>query len=199
MRLSGWFPWLSRSLDGPSDTHAPPMFPKETLMLEMERRCPDTARERGYLPRHQGWKLAMTPGLYGYDLRIYKAMRLLIPRRRHHLLHHCQDTESKSLNTHSITMKSTLSLAALSLAISHVSAHYIFDQLSVGSTKYAVYQYIRQNTNYNSPVTDLTSNDLRCNVGGESGASTATVGVTAGSQITFTLDTPVYHQGPISV
>jgi hypothetical protein len=96
-------------------------------------------------------------------------------------------------------MKSTLSLAALSLAISNVSAHYIFEQLSVGSTKYGVYQYIRQNTNYNSPVTDLTSNDLRCNVGGESGASTATVGVAAGSQITFTLDTPVYHQGPISV
>jgi hypothetical protein len=95
-------------------------------------------------------------------------------------------------------MKSTLSLAALSLAISNVSAHYIFQQLSVGSTKYPVFQYIRQNSNYNSPVTDLTSNDLRCNVGA-SGANTQTVSVAAGSQLTFTLDTPVYHQGPISV
>lgn len=97
-------------------------------------------------------------------------------------------------------MKSTtLSLAALSLAISNVSAHYIFNQLSVGGTKYPVQQYIRQNSNYNSPITDLSSNDLRCNAGGASGASTATVAVAAGGQVTFSLDTPVYHQGPISV
>ncbi|KAB5559570.1 glycoside hydrolase family 61 protein [Coniochaeta sp. 2T2.1] len=88
--------------------------------------------------------------------------------------------------------------AALSLAVTDVSAHYIFQQLSVGSTKSPVFQYIRQNSNYNSPVTDLSSNDLRCNVGA-SGASTQTVAVKAGDQFTFTLDTPVYHQGPISI
>ncbi|KAB5513317.1 glycoside hydrolase family 61 protein [Coniochaeta sp. 2T2.1] len=88
--------------------------------------------------------------------------------------------------------------AALSLAVTDVSAHYIFQQLSVGSTKYPVFQYVRQNSNYNSPVTDLSSNDLRCNVGA-SGASTQTVAVKAGDQFTFTLDTPVYHQGPISI
>jgi len=97
-----------------------------------------------------------------------------------------------------ITMKNFISLAALSLLVGDVSAHYIFQQLSIGSTKYPVFQYIRQNSNYNSPVTDLTSNDLRCNVGA-SGASTQTVAVKAGDQFTFTLDTPVYHQGPISM
>ena len=96
-------------------------------------------------------------------------------------------------------MKNLSILAALSLAVTDVSAHYIFQQLSIGSTKYPVFQYIRQNSNYNSPVTDLSSNDLRCNVGGGSGASTQTVSVKAGDQFTFTLDTPVYHQGPISM
>lgn len=95
-------------------------------------------------------------------------------------------------------MKGFTGLAVLSLAVSNVSAHYIFQQLSVGSTKHPVWKYIRQHTNYNSPVTDLKSNDLRCNLGAK-GAGTETVGVSAGGQITFTLDTPVYHQGPVSV
>lgn len=95
-------------------------------------------------------------------------------------------------------MRSFTTIAALSLAVSDVSAHYIFQQLSIGATKYPVFQYIRQNSDYNSPVTDLTSNDLRCNVGA-SGASTQTVSVNAGDQFTFTLDTPVYHQGAISM
>ncbi|KLP05638.1 Uncharacterized protein Y057_10198 [Fusarium fujikuroi] len=95
-------------------------------------------------------------------------------------------------------MKIATSIAAVVALVQSTSAHYIFQQLSVGSTKYPVFQYIRQNTNYNSPVTDLDSNDLRCNVG-TSGANTQTVAVKAGDSITFTLDTAVYHQGPISV
>lgn len=51
-------------------------------------------------------------------------------------------------------MKITISSIASGLALaSTVSGHYIFQQLSVGSTKYPVYQYIRKNSNYNSPVT----------------------------------------------
>ncbi|VTO93829.1 unnamed protein product [Fusarium graminearum] len=93
----------------------------------------------------------------------------------------------------------TAGLVAATMALMHsASAHYIFQQLTVGSTKYPVFQYIRQNSNYNSPVTDLASNDLRCNVGA-SGTNTQTVSVKAGDSITFTLDTAVYHQGPISV
>lgn len=84
------------------------------------------------------------------------------------------------------------------LAAECVTAHYIFQQLSVGGSKYPVFEYIRKNSNYNSPVTDLASNDLRCNVGAN-GATTSTTTVQAGSSFTFTLDTPVYHQGPVSL
>jgi hypothetical protein len=45
---------------------------------------------------------------------------------------------------------------------------------------------------------ELTSNDLRCNVGA-SGSGTDTIAVKAGASVTFTLDTAVYHQGPVSV
>ncbi|KAK4161231.1 glycosyl hydrolase family 61-domain-containing protein [Cladorrhinum sp. PSN259] len=96
-------------------------------------------------------------------------------------------------------MKGLLSAAALSLAVSQVSGHYIFQQLTTGSTKHGVFKYIRQNSNYNSPVTDLSSKDLRCNEGGASGSGTETIDVRAGDSFTFNLDTPVYHQGPVSI
>ncbi|KAI1082549.1 glycoside hydrolase family 61 protein [Whalleya microplaca] len=88
--------------------------------------------------------------------------------------------------------------AAAALAANGASAHYIFQQLSVDATEFGPFEYIRQNSNYNSPVTELNSNDLRCNVGAE-GATTETTDVKAGQAFTFTLDTPVYHQGPISI
>lgn len=67
-------------------------------------------------------------------------------------------------------------------------------------------------------ILDLTSNDLRCNVGAN-GTGTDTVAVNAGDAFTFTLDTvsfistilrdmshcsdlqfqAVYHQGPVSM
>ena len=74
----------------------------------------------------------------------------------------------------------------------------IFQKLTANGVQGGVYQNIRPNTNNNSPVTDLASNDLRCNVGGGSGASTTTVSVAAGSTVTFTADIAVYHQGPVS-
>ncbi|GAB1316298.1 hypothetical protein MFIFM68171_06508 [Madurella fahalii] len=89
--------------------------------------------------------------------------------------------------------------AALSLAVTEVSGHYIFQQFGVGSQKFGVYEHIRKNNNYNSPVTSLSSNDLRCNVGGNSGASTTTANVKAGDSVTFYSDVAVYHQGPISL
>lgn len=84
-------------------------------------------------------------------------------------------------------MKNAFSLvAATGLAISGASAHYIFEQFSLGSTQYPVYQYstfvslgrketvihaeniadmpfcltVRENTNYNSPVTGSFSDTL---------------------------------------
>lgn len=95
-------------------------------------------------------------------------------------------------------MRELLTLAALMLAVTDVSAHYIFQQLAVGSTKNPVFKYIRQNSNYNSPVTDLSSNDLRCNVGAK-GSATETLTVKAGDPFTFYTDVAVYHQGPVSL
>jgi hypothetical protein len=74
----------------------------------------------------------------------------------------------------------------------------IFQRLTANGVQGGVYQNVRENTNNNSPVTDLSSNDLRCNVGGGSGAKTTTVSVAAGSKVTFTADQAVYHQGPVS-
>jgi len=93
-------------------------------------------------------------------------------------------------------------LAALTVGItafaSQASCHYIFQTFTANGVKNPVYTYIRQNSNHNSPVTDLTSNDLRCNVGA-TGNGTETVSVAAGSSVAFTTDTAVYHDGPISV
>ena len=83
---------------------------------------------------------------------------------------------------------------ALSALASSASAHYIFEYFNGG----AAYQNVRQNNNYNSPITDVKSNDLRCNAGGATGGSTTTTTVAAGSTVTFKTDTAVYHQGPIS-
>ncbi|EMR69141.1 putative glycoside hydrolase family 61 protein [Eutypa lata UCREL1] len=93
-------------------------------------------------------------------------------------------------------MKSFAGLLAAALAATPASAHYIFQQLAVGDTEFAVWEHIREHTNGNSPVTDLASNDLRCNLGAQ---SAETIALNAGDTFTFTLDTSVYHQGPISL
>ncbi|KAF3004615.1 hypothetical protein E8E14_008578 [Neopestalotiopsis sp. 37M] len=96
-------------------------------------------------------------------------------------------------------MKTFAGIIVAALAAQGASAHYIFTTFSPGTTKAAAYEYVRRNTNNNSPVLDLASNDLRCNVGGATGANTTTIEVAAGSPFTFTLDQAVYHQGPISL
>lgn len=90
----------------------------------------------------------------------------------------------------------TLLLATLAEV---AQGHYIFQFLTANGQKGGKYQNIRTNSNYNSPVTSLSSNDLRCNVGASSGGgNTTTVSVAAGSSVSFTADTAVYHQGPVS-
>ncbi|KAL2071448.1 hypothetical protein VTL71DRAFT_12683 [Oculimacula yallundae] len=97
-------------------------------------------------------------------------------------------------------MKSFVTCAAiLAFASQHAAAHYIFQSVSIGGTKNAPYTYVRKNSNGNSPVTDLTSTDLTCNAGAETGGNTSTVSIAAGSTLTFSSDTPVYHNGPVSV
>ncbi|KAI5777055.1 glycoside hydrolase family 61 protein-like protein [Geopyxis carbonaria] len=76
-------------------------------------------------------------------------------------------------------------------------SHYIFQYLTANGAKGSLFQNIRTVPN-NSPVTDLASNDLRCNVNGASGSGVSTVSVKAGSTVTMDLDIAVYHQGPLS-
>lgn len=73
-------------------------------------------------------------------------------------------------------MKTSAILTAALLAVSPAAAHYRFNQIN----KNGVFKYIRENTSNNSPVTDLASNDLRCNTGAK-GEGTETVAVKAGS------------------
>ncbi|KAF3926494.1 Endoglucanase-4 [Arthrobotrys entomopaga] len=90
-------------------------------------------------------------------------------------------------------MKISSFIAGGAFLLQTASAHYIFQTVNGG----APYLYFRTNTNYNSPVTDLTSTDLRCNVGALTGGSTSTLTVAAGTKLTVGLDVAVYHDGPI--
>lgn len=100
-------------------------------------------------------------------------------------------------------MKSILALTTALLATTGVQAHYIFQQFTSSGTKHAAWKYVRKNSNpawlQNGPVTDLSSTDLRCNVGGQVSNGTETVTMKAGDEFTFTLDTAVYHAGPVSL
>lgn len=96
-------------------------------------------------------------------------------------------------------MKSLFGAAALVLLAGEASAHYIFQQVAVGATQHAVWEGVREHTNFNSPVTDLSSKDLVCNKGAISGGSTLVLDAKVGDDITFTTDTAVYHQGPVSI
>jgi len=92
-------------------------------------------------------------------------------------------------------MKYSFVAAALAAITQTASAHYIWETINGGPA----YQYYRQNSNYNSPVTDVTSTDMRCNVGASSGNETFidTLTVPAGSVLTLGLDIAVYHDGPV--
>jgi hypothetical protein len=98
-------------------------------------------------------------------------------------------------------MMKVLSLAAAAAILAHqAAAHYIWTDLTIGGTKgTGAAGGIRPNTNYNSPITDLSSNNLRCNEGGLSGSGVAVRTIQAGSQFTFHSDVAVYHQGPVTV
>jgi len=97
-------------------------------------------------------------------------------------------------------MKSTALLAsAIALLAQTARSHYIFNRLAIGGASGLPYEHIRHNTNHNSPVTDLKSPALRCNVGGASANGTTTASVTAGAKLTWMSDQKVYHQGPVSM
>ncbi|KAG9119408.1 hypothetical protein FRC07_005573 [Ceratobasidium sp. 392] len=96
-------------------------------------------------------------------------------------------------------MKLFTTLAAVAAAATQVAAHYRWTSLVLNGAKTGDYQYVRQNTNYNSPVTDVSSTDFTCNAGGRSAGATQTATVAAGSTIGFALDQAIYHVGVINV
>ena len=92
-------------------------------------------------------------------------------------------------------MRFTLAVTATALTfITMCTAHYRWTQLVVNGSATADYQYVRQNTNYNSPVTDVSSNDIRCNTETQANAGkTQTATVAAGTVVGLRLDQPIYH------
>jgi len=80
-----------------------------------------------------------------------------------------------------------------------VQAHYTFPALIHGSTTTSDWQYVRQWTGYetNDPVLDVTSEDIRCNVGASEKSASGILSYTAGSQLGFTVAPDIYHPGPL--
>ncbi|KAF5354816.1 hypothetical protein D9756_005635 [Leucocoprinus leucothites] len=87
-----------------------------------------------------------------------------------------------------------LNLISLVAVAQTASAHYIWNTLIAGSTTSSA--AVRQPVN-NSPVTSVTSNDVRCNV--NPGAASAVVDVAPGATVGFKLDNTLYHQGPAAI
>ncbi|KAF8610278.1 hypothetical protein BDV93DRAFT_550115 [Ceratobasidium sp. AG-I] len=96
-------------------------------------------------------------------------------------------------------MKFFASLAIVAAAATQVAAHYRWTSLIANGATSGAYVNVRQNTNYNSPVTDVSSTDFTCNAGGRSAGATTTATVAAGSTIGFALDQAIYHVGVINI
>jgi hypothetical protein len=78
------------------------------------------------------------------------------------------------------------------------SAHYNFPSMIYNGAITPAWQYVRQWTNYYAytPVQDVTSLDIRCNVNGTKAFAPSTLSVAAGSSLGFTVDPDIYHAGP---
>ncbi|KIM21889.1 glycoside hydrolase family 61 protein, partial [Serendipita vermifera MAFF 305830] len=98
-------------------------------------------------------------------------------------------------------MKGFITCLALALStLPNVEAHYRFTSLITGGTTTTAYQYVRQNTNYNSPILSyLIFTDFRCNAGGGTGTATFTATVAAGATVGFALDQAIFHPGVLNV
>jgi len=95
-------------------------------------------------------------------------------------------------------MKFLLPTAAALLA-STASAHYTFPALIANGQTTTAWQYVRKTTNYqsNGPVTDVTSNQIRCYELSPGTPAPQTMTVQAGSSIGFTAQSSISHPGPL--
>lgn len=97
-------------------------------------------------------------------------------------------------------MKSTF--AGLAAFATTAFAHYNFEALIVNDNVTSPYEYVRQTTNSNSPVTDVTSQDFVCNQGGLDAdimAKTSTYSVSGGDTVGFSVNVNIGHPGPLHV
>lgn len=97
-------------------------------------------------------------------------------------------------------MRSTT--ASLAVFATTALAHYNFEALIVNDNVTSPYEFVRQTTNSNSPVTDVTSSDFVCNQGGLDAdimAKTSTYTVQAGDNVGFTINSNLGHPGPLHV
>ncbi|KAG8879364.1 hypothetical protein FRB98_005700 [Tulasnella sp. 332] len=93
-----------------------------------------------------------------------------------------------------------LSAVFATLAAKLVAAHYTFPDLIVGTTVSADWQYIRMTDNHYSqaPVTDVTSQPIRC-YENSTASATAIATVAAGSHLGVQADQAIYHPGYFSI
>lgn len=97
-------------------------------------------------------------------------------------------------------MRSTF--ACVAAFASTTLAHYNFEALIVNDNVTSAYEYVRQTTDSNSPVTDVTSDDFICNAGGLDAdimSKTSTYTVSAGDSVGFTINAEIGHPGPLHV
>lgn len=97
-------------------------------------------------------------------------------------------------------MRSTF--AGVAAFAASAAAHYNFEALIHNDKVTEPYQFVRQTTNSNSPITDVTSDDFICNQGGLDAdimAKTETQAVAAGDSVGFTINSNLGHPGPLSV
>ncbi|KIY72290.1 lytic polysaccharide monooxygenase [Cylindrobasidium torrendii FP15055 ss-10] len=79
-----------------------------------------------------------------------------------------------------------------------VLSHYTFPSLIVNGTATTEWQYVRMTANHysNGPVTDVTSDAIRCyELDGTVAGSTSIATVSAGSTVGFKASPNIYHQG----
>ncbi|KAL2865021.1 lytic polysaccharide monooxygenase auxiliary activity family 9 protein [Aspergillus lucknowensis] len=89
-------------------------------------------------------------------------------------------------------------LAAFTALLSPALAHWNLNSLIVNGEETEPYKYVRSSKNSNSPVQDVTSDDIICNVGGIDDdilAATETYTVAAGDEVGFTVQDTWGHPG----
>ncbi|KAH7126921.1 fungal cellulose binding domain-containing protein [Dendryphion nanum] len=90
-------------------------------------------------------------------------------------------------------------LLTTALLAASASAHYTFPALIVNGQTTGLWQYVRKAANYqsNGPVTDVSSNAIRC-YELSPGTGSQTYEVKAGDTVGFTAGSSISHPGPLS-